>query len=106
MRGNETITVKPQVKVDKLRTSTEAPPAPYDIPGCIVWPRSSKEEGKGWVTIDGENVFCPPGSVVPASARVTLRGVEYEVQGTPGDYRLHGRQRGILAVLKTVGSTA
>jgi len=106
MRGSETITVKPQVKVDRLRDSTAAAPASYTIAGCIVWPRSAQEEGKGWVQIDGQNVFCPPGSVVPATARVVLRGEEYEVDGTPGDYQMHGRSKGLLVVLVRVGSAA
>lgn len=102
MRGTETITVIPQVVTDRLRDPSGAAEPPYDIEGCIVWPRQSEEEGKGWVQIDGENVFAPPGSVVPATARVELRGKTYDVEGSPGDYRLRGRQKGILIVLKSV----
>jgi len=105
MRGSETVTVKPQVKVDRLRNPSGTAPEPYDIKGCFIWPRASLEEGKGWVTVEGLQVFAPAGSVVPASARVNARGEDYEVDGVPGDYRMHGRQRGILITLKRVGSS-
>lgn len=101
MRGTETITVKPQVKVDKLRGSSGPAPEPYDIEGCKSWPLASHEEGKGWVGIDGKGVLCPAGSVVPASAIVTLKGEDYEVRGFPQDF---GR-KGIILTLTRVGRT-
>lgn len=100
MRGRETITVKPQVKVDRLRSSTDPAPEPYDITGCLVWPRASHEEGKGWVGIEGRNVKCPPGSVVPRTARVVVGGEEYEVDGEPQDF---GRKGVILTLSKVSG---
>lgn len=99
-RGTETLTVKPQVKVDKLRSSTAEAPATYEVTGCLSWPRSSLEEGKGWVGIDGRSVKCPPGTDIPRTARVVLSfdGLEYEVDGTPQDF---GR-KGVIVQLTRV----
>lgn len=96
----ERITVKPQVKVDRLRDPEgAAAPEPFDVPRCKVWPRSSHEEGKGWITIDGFNVFTPPGYDIPASALIVLRGETWSVVGNPGVY-----DKGTLITLKRVGS--
>lgn len=105
MRGTETIKVWREAKRDSLEDETTADPNPHhEVRNCIVWPRTSTEQGKGEVVIEGENVFTPPGADVLATDVVELRGKKYDVEGTPGDYRLRGRQRGLLVVLKRLGS--
>ena len=106
MRGTETVKVYRQAKsdsLDDLGTATSTPD--HEEPNCLIWPRTSTEEGKGEVVIDGLNVFTPPGADVLASDIVEARGEKYDVEGKPGDYRLHGRQRGLLVVLKRLGSS-
>jgi hypothetical protein len=97
-RGNETITVKPQLRTDRLRDPSGSAPAEYDISGCLSWPRASLEEGKGWVGIAGVNVKAPAGSVIPRTALVELDGKTYSVDGEPQDY---GR-KGVIVQLTRV----
>lgn len=72
---------------------------------CVVWPRTSVETE---VVIDGYNVYAPPTPVaidIQASDRVECRGEEWDIEGTPGDYRnKHGKRKGILLTLKKVGT--
>lgn len=105
MRGTETIKIFRGAKVDSLDSVDAGDEvAHHEEPHCIVWPRTSEELGKGTVIIEGENVFTPPGADVLATDQVELRGVRYDVEGKPGDYRMRGRQRGLLVVLKRLGS--
>ena len=106
MRGTEVVKVYRQAKADSLDdTDTSASTPDHEVPNCLIWPRTSTEEGKGEVVIEGLNVFTPPGADVLASDIVEARGERYDVDGVPGDYRLRGRQRGLLVVLKRLGSS-
>lgn len=100
MRGRETITVKPQQEVDRLREPTGPAPESYTISGCLVWPRAAQEAGRGWVGIEGYGVLCPAGSTVPRTAIVAYDGEDYEVEGEPQDF---GR-RGVILTLSRVSS--
>lgn len=105
MRGAETMVVKPRAQeTDRYGDPVGEPTGGGPIEGCIVWPRTSEEEGRGLVVLEGQNVFTPPGADVLARDIVTLRGEDWQVQGEPGDYRLRGRKKGLLVVLGRVGS--
>lgn len=107
MRGNEVIKVlgrKPQV--DRLDEDTVQAGASHQVDGCIIWPRTSTELGRGEIVIDGYNVFTPPNADVLASDNLVVRGVPQQVEGVPGDYRLHGRKKGLLVVTKSVASAS
>lgn len=106
MRLKETIT---RVRVDGPRnrhgerTGTERRD---DVTGCSVWPRTSVETGEE-VVIDGYNVFVPANAKpfdiamdFTASDRVVCRGEEWDIEGTPGNYR----PKGILLLLKRTGA--
>lgn len=102
MRGKETITVKPQAQVDRLREATGPAPESYPISNCLVWPRASEEEGRGWIGIEGYGVLAPAGSVIPRTAIVEYDGRDYEVEGEPQDF---GR-RGVIVTLARVSGGA
>lgn len=91
MRGKETVLVRRAQKVDKLRPAAAAAPE-HPLEGCLVWPAASKEEGKGWIQIDGYDFLARPGADVVATDEVQVRGDWYQVEGKPADY---GR-RGVL----------
>lgn len=100
MRGNETITVIPNTGQDRDGVDTFG--EPYDIEGCIPYPRPSDDLEEGG-TIIGENVFVPAGAeAVKSSDNVELRGTRYAVDGKPGDFRKSGRRKGILLILKAI----
>lgn len=106
MRGSETIQVFRDTKRDSLDDDGPLTTEPHHaVEGCIVTPRTSTEEGKGEVVIEGFNVFAPPGSDVLFSDQVELRGERYDVEGVPGDLRsARGVQKQLWVVLKRLGS--
>lgn len=96
MRGNETVRVVPQAVGDRLRTPGPAD-AEYDLEDCIVLPRSSKEEGKGYVGIGGFDIYYFGSQPEPPrEAKVVVRGETHEIDGKPRDYLIRGRRRGLL----------
>lgn len=106
MRGNETVHVKRPGETD-WQGDPVGPPAEFDIPNCQLWPRSSTEDSdQGRVIIDGWNLYVPPRSAntVYATDTVTVRGEDFNVEGVPGAYDLKGKDKGMIVVLKRVGS--
>lgn len=64
--------------------------APTDVAGCAVWPTGSTEQLQGQDTVAADlTVMVPAGAPVTVTAisKATVRGVDYEVTGTPGDWR-------------------
>lgn len=89
MRGTETIIVhRPSTDLDRFGDPV-AVAAPRPIKRCIIVPRGigGEENQSSNTVISGLQVFCPPGSDVKATDRVTARGLTYEVEGEPADYR-------------------
>ena len=106
MRGRETIQILPSAG----STSDNEPlPAgdPVPVKNCIIWPRRSSEDNdRGSVIIEGFNVYLPPGSRVPKAVdKIVARGKTWEVEGVPGQFvSPSGRDKGTLVVLKRVGA--
>lgn len=70
------------------------------ITDCRVWPRTSGETSDGGnIPIGGFNIFAPAGTEIRDDEIVTVRGKDYEVEGTPGEYL----GRGLWVVTKRVG---
>jgi hypothetical protein len=63
---------------------------PTDVDGCVVWPTGSTElvQGQDQVTA-GLTVLVPPSAPIKVTAisKATVRGDDYEVTGTPDDWR-------------------
>lgn len=106
MKGTETVLVYRTARQDTLDDVDPAAGGPHhQIDNCIIVPRTSTELGKGEVIIDGQNVFAPAGSDVQADDEVEVRGVLYDVEGVPGDYRsARGKKKVLWVVLKRLGS--
>lgn len=59
-----------------------------DLRGCVVVPRNSSELVQGQDTIIvGLTLYAPAGTALAATDRFSVRGLEYEVDGEPGEYR-------------------
>lgn len=84
--GERTVTVIREPKVDRLDDPAQGPAAEHDIDGCAVLPRSSNEEGKGWVIVEGRMIIAPFGSDVLGTDKVRVDGEVWDVDGAPGDY--------------------
>lgn len=103
--GKRTVTVIREPKVDRLKGDASGPAAEHDIKGCAVLPRSSNEEGKGWVLVDGRIVIAPHGSDVLATDKVRVDGKVWEVDGVPGDYEdRNAKGKATMFYLKRLGS--
>jgi hypothetical protein len=84
--GSRTITVVRKPKVDRLATTPAGTPPEHDIEGCAILPRTSHEEDRGWVVVEGRMVIAPYGADVLATDLVKVDGETWEVDGAPGDY--------------------
>lgn len=80
-------------------------PAETDVAGCAVWPRTSNEDVQGRLqVIEGLNVVAPYGTDVGPQDRARVRGVLYDVNGDPGEWRspLTGTKAGVQIELTRV----
>lgn len=84
--GSRTVTVIREKKRDRLDDSPAAPAPEHDITGCVVLPRTSLEQERGWVIVEGRQVIAPYGADITADDRVRVDGYVWEVDGAPGDY--------------------
>ena len=84
--GKRTVRVIREPKADRLKGDAQGPAPEHDIEGCVVLPRSTSEEGKGWVIIEGRTVIAPFGADVLGTDKVRVDGTVWEVDGVPGDY--------------------
>lgn len=84
--GSRTVTVIRKAKVDRLSSPSTTPAPEHDIVGCAVLPRTSFEQEKGWVIVEGRQVIAPYGADVLATDQVRVDGLVWEVDGEPGDY--------------------
>ena len=98
--GNEVVTVVRTTKVDKLSTPAAGPPDEFDLVNCQVLPRRALEEGRGWVSIDGWEVWCftDPAREVLHTDQVRIRGVLYSVEGKPARFDKRGKFKALSIV--------
>jgi hypothetical protein len=102
-RGSETVYIQPEQAKDAHGDPVGVAPEPVQVDECVVWPRSSTEEGRGEVIIDGLNVYMPPETAVLPGPKddVIARGERYAVDGVPGEYiNKGGAEKGTIVVLK------
>lgn len=105
--GTETITVVRAPKQDWLSDDAPAAATEHDIAGCLVLPRVSHEENRGWVIVDGREVITPFGADVNADDQVRIDGVLWNVDGARGDYKnKRGKGKVSIIYLISVGRTA
>lgn len=104
--GNETVTVVRKAKVDKLSSTAGAPPVEFDLEGCQVLPRQAEEAGRGWITLDGWDVWCfvDPGREVLYTDQVRIRGDLYSVEGRPAVYDKRGTFKALLVKATKAGA--
>lgn len=102
-RGAETVTIIPRSPdTDPLRDPVANAPAPYDLDGCHVIPRASTEQGRGYVGIDGYEIYYYGPLEVDRTSRVTVRGVTQNIEGKPQDFQNRGRRKALKIVTEGV----
>lgn len=77
----ETVTVVRAAKVDRLSTEPTPAAAEHDLERSIVLPRQAYELDRGWVQVDGFDIFVKAGSDVVAKDQLRVRGEIHEVDG-------------------------
>jgi hypothetical protein len=94
-----------ETKVDRLDDAPVGAPPEHPVEGCAILPRSSYEEEKGWVIVEGRQVIAPYGADVLATDRVRVDGTVWEVDGAPGDYEdRKARGKATMFYLKRQGT--
>lgn len=102
--GAQRVTVVRQERRDRLDTEP-ASSVEHDIEGCVILPRSSRDEEKGWVIVEGRQVVAPYGSDIEPDDRVRIDGELWDVDGAPGEYvNRRGRGRATMFYLKRLGT--
>jgi hypothetical protein len=102
--GVETVRVVREPRRDRLDGPAQGPADEHDIEGCQTLPRSSHEEGRGWVIIEGRMVIAPYGADVRGSDKVRVDGVLWDVDGEPGHYQKKGKPKATIFYLKKQGT--
>jgi len=103
--GKRTIVVVRRTKVDKLSTPTPGAAPEHDVTGCAILPRTSHEEGKGWVVVDGRMVIAPYDADVLYTDHVKVDDETWEVDGVPGRYeKRDGDPKACIFYLKRQGT--
>ena len=103
--GSRTITVVRAPKVDRLDDAPTGAPPEHQVTGCAVLPRTSNEEDRGWVIVEGRMIVAPHGADVLADDKVRVDGATWDVDGEPGDYEdRRGKGKATMFYLKRLGS--
>jgi hypothetical protein len=103
--GSRTIIVVRKPKVDRLSTAPAGAAPEHPVEGCAVLPRTSHEEERGWVIVEGRMVIAPYGADVLATDLVRVDGETWEVDGEPGDYEnKRGKGKATILYLKRLGT--
>jgi hypothetical protein len=63
-KGARDITVIRKPRVDKLSPASSDPITGLPITNVIILPRQTKEEGQGWITLEGWDIYIMPTSKV------------------------------------------
>lgn len=104
--GTRTVTVVRKPKVDRLAAPAAGAATEHDIEDCSVLPRTSFEQDKGWVVVEGRQVFAPYDADVLADDKIRLDdGTVWNVDGEPGRYEnKRGRAKACIFYLKRLGT--
>jgi len=91
VHGNPAETFAPSVDVDDCA---------FDPGGSVETLSPGRE-----VVVSRPRVFLPAGTLITARSKVTVRGLEYRVDGDPADWKnpFTGWEPGIVAVLERAG---
>lgn len=117
--GARTATRVRTAKIDKLSRTPAAAAAELPMSGLIILPRQQEEEGRGWVTIEGFDVYILPSSRVKpdgeparayadgdilASDQLRIDGTLWQVDGPPAGYDKGTTRKATLVKVMKVGA--
>lgn len=120
--GDTTITVVRRPKKDKLSTASSTDPASFTIEAVSVVPRQALETDRGWINLEGYDIWVLPTSSVhddpddPTAGReyadddvlssdvITINGREWQVDGPDAYFTKRGSFAGAKIQVKRLGS--
>jgi len=114
--GARTATRIRKPKVDKLSPTPTGPAATLPMTGLIILPREAFEQGRGWVTYEGWDIFVLPSSRVGdpprayadgdvvASDLLEIDGTNWQVDGPPAPYDKGSARKATRIRVKRVGT--
>lgn len=118
--GARTATRIRTVRRDKLDPTPAGADDKIYLSGLVVLPRQFFEQGKGWVTVDGYDIYVLATSRVQAVAggpkrpyrpgdvkaddRLEIDGDTWEIEGNPADYEKGRTRKATLIRVKRVGA--
>jgi hypothetical protein len=117
--GDRTITVVRKVRRDKLSAASSAEPTTFDLVNVSILPRQALETDRGWVNIEGYDIWVLPTSVVILADTTTrqyqdddvlssdfieIDGGEWQVDGPDAVFTKRGAFAGAKIQVKRVGT--
>lgn len=119
--GARTATRVRKTRTDKLSPTSTTAAEEIELRGLIILPRQSYEQGQGWVTIEGWDIYVLPSSrVIPSAAQPTVTrayadgdvlasdllridGTTWQVDGPPAPYDKGTTRKATLIKVTRVG---
>lgn len=114
--GARTATRIRRTKVDKLSTTPAGAESTLPMRGLIILPREAFEQGRGWVTYEGWDVYVLPSSTVDDPPRpwvdgdvastdiLEIDGEEWQVDGPLAPYDKGTQRKATRIRVKRVGT--
>lgn len=116
--GARTITVVRKTVVDKLKPAPSGTPGETVISKVIILPRQAFEQGQGWITLEGWDIYILPTSRVAVvggtrayadgdilhTDQIRIDGVTWQVDGPAAPYDKGAVRKATLVKVKRVGS--
>lgn len=117
--GARTATRVRKAKVDRLDSTPGGLADEISLTGLVILPRQSYEQGRGWVTIEGKDIYILPtsrvlvGSAPPrpfadgdvlATDQLRIDGKIWQVDGPPAEYDKGVTRKATLVKVKNVGA--
>lgn len=117
--GDQTVTVVRTPRRDKLSSASSTDPVTFDITDVSVVPRQGIETERGWINIEGYDIWVLPTSTVVlsddtrrqyqdddvvSSDFITIRGDEWQVDGPDAYFTKKGSFAGAKIQVKRTGT--
>lgn len=117
-KGDQTVTVVRKPRRDKLSAADSSEPTTFDLVDVAVVPRQALETDRGWINIEGYDIWVLPTSSVDRAGEIAeyadddvlssdfidIGGQEWQVDGPDAYFTKGGRFAGAKIQVKRVGS--
>jgi len=105
VRGHETLLVRVEQATDDFGDPIPPAPTPYEVAGCVVYPRTTSESDfRSDTVVEGLIALLPvKADTLHSTDQVSYRGRWYDIDGAIGQWTyLSGQNAGAQIQLKRV----